>query len=243
MADHEDHRLRGQVAVITGASRGIGAATAHVLAAEGCQLVLTSRNKSACDQISGQLKRDGIRIFTHECDVADPASVESLFGTVKAEFGRLDILINNAGVSHSLATVDKLPVETWRQVIDINLTGTFLVTRAALPLMRGGSTIVNNLSVAARVVFAGESAYCASKHALLGFNNTLREELRPRGIRVVALMPGATNTDLWDQFWPDAPREKMMSAETVAQAVVNVLMLPANSTVEELVIAPSSGSL
>ncbi len=102
---------------------------------------------------------------------------------------------------------------------------------------------MNNLSVAAKGVFAGESAYCASKHGALGFTNTLREELRPRGIRVVALMPGATNTDLWNQFWSEAPRDKMMSPETVADAVVNLLLLPANSAVEELVIAPTSGSL
>ncbi len=114
MPDQQDQRLRGQVAVITGASRGIGAGIAYALAAEACNLVLTSRRKPACDQLSGRLKRDGIRILSYECDVADSPSVELLFGAVEAEFGRVDILINNAGVSHSLASADKLPVEIWR---------------------------------------------------------------------------------------------------------------------------------
>jgi NAD(P)-dependent dehydrogenase (short-subunit alcohol dehydrogenase family) len=117
------------------------------------------------------------------------------------------------------------------------------VTRAILPLMRRGGTLVNNLSVAAKRVFSGWAAYNASKHGALGLTNTLREELRPRGIRVMALLPGATDTDIWDAPWPNAPRKKMMSAETVAQAVVDAVLLPANSTVEELTIMPTAGSL
>src|SRR5207247_2896476 len=123
------------------------------------------------------------------------------------------------------------------------LTGMFLVTQAALPLMKRGAVIVNNLSIAAKRVFAGSSAYDASKHGALGFTNTLREELREQGIRVIALLPGATNTGIWETLWPDAPRKKMMQPETVAQALVNTLVLPAESTVEELVIMPSAGTL
>ncbi len=173
----------------------------------------------------------------------DRKAVEALLSDIQKEFGQLDILVNNAGVSHAMATADKLPVEVWSDVIATNLTGMFLVTRAALPLMPDGAAIVNNLSVAAKQVFAGESAYCAAKHGALGFTNTLREELRPRGIRVVALMPGATDTEIWNQFWPDAPRRKMLSPETVAQAVVSVLLLPPDSTVEELIVTPTAGSL
>jgi NAD(P)-dependent dehydrogenase (short-subunit alcohol dehydrogenase family) len=129
------------------------------------------------------------------------------------------------------------------EVIDTNLTGMFLVTRAALPLMKRGGTIMNNLSIAAKRVFPGSSAYNASKHGALGFTNTLREELRDQGIRVIALLPGATDTAIWKTLWPEAPRKKMMSPKTVAEAAVNALTLPADSTVEELTIMPSAGAL
>jgi short-subunit dehydrogenase len=109
--------------------------------------------------------------------------------------------------------------------------------------MRKGGVIVNNLSVAARGVFPGESAYCASKHGALGFTDTLREEVRERGIRVISLLPGPTATDIWNQFMPEAPRNKMLSPATVARAVVNAIMLPENAAVEELKIGPVAGNL
>jgi short-subunit dehydrogenase len=109
--------------------------------------------------------------------------------------------------------------------------------------MKRGGVIVNNLSIAAKRVFPGSSAYNASKHGALGFTNTLREELREQGIRVIALLPGATDTAIWKTLWPDAPRKKMMSPKTVAEAVVNALLVPTESTVEELTILPSAGTL
>ncbi len=124
-----------------------------------------------------------------------------------------------------------------------NLDGTFLVTQAALAMMKRRGTIVNNLSVAANRVFAGSAAYNASKHGALGLTNTLREELRPRVIRVIALLPGATDTEIWKTLWPQAPRSKMMSPEAVAQTVVQAILLPPNATVEHIEIRPSIGTL
>ena len=162
---------------------------------------------------------------------------------MRSRFRRLDILINNAGIAHANLTIDKLPYPVWKDVLATNLDGTFLVTQAALAVMKRAGTIVNNLSIAATRVFAGSAAYNASKHAALGFTNTLREELRPRGIRVIGLLPGATDTDIWNTLWPDAPRGKMMAPETVAKAVVEAILLPANTTVETLEILPSAGTL
>src|SRR5208337_593236 len=136
-----------------------------------------------------------------------------------------------------------LPFPIWKDVLETNLDGVFLVTQAALAMMKRGGTIVNNLSIAANRVFAGSAAYNASKHAALGLTNTLREELRPRGIRVIGLLPGATNTDIWKTLWPAAPRKKMMSPESVAQALLAAILLPANTTVETLEIRPSIGTL
>jgi len=136
-----------------------------------------------------------------------------------------------------------MPVETFRDVLDTNLFGTFLCTRAALPLMPRGGAIVNNLSICAVQVFPQESAYCSAKFGTLGFTNVLREECHPKGIRVIALMAGATATDIWNQFMPDVPRDRMLSPDTVATAVVNALLLPENSSVDEIRVSPTSGVL
>jgi len=235
--------LRQQVALVTGASRGIGLAIARTLAGKGCNLVITGRDEQALRRIGRELASRKIQILVQSCEVRDPQSVDDLFRVLRRQFQRLDILINNAGIAHANLTVDKLPLPVWQDVIDTNLTGAFLVTQAALAIMKRGGTIVNNLSIAANRVFAGCSAYNASKHGALGFTSTLREELRPRGIRVIALLPGATGTDIWKTLWPQAPRNKMMSPATVAEAVVNAILLPPNATVETLEILPTAGPL
>ncbi len=206
-------------------------------------MVITGREASTLKKAETQLARHGIRVLPVVCDIRDERAVAALMAAVKRQFRGLDILLNNAGVAHENLPVDKLPVAAWREVIDTNLTGMFLVTRAALPLMKRGTTIVNNLSISAKRPFPGMSAYTAAKHGGLGFTKTLREEVRPRGIRVIALLPGAVDTAIWGSFWSEAPREKMMAAETVARAVVDALCLPDNSTVEELMIMPTAGAL
>jgi NAD(P)-dependent dehydrogenase (short-subunit alcohol dehydrogenase family) len=235
--------LRSQVALITGATRGIGLATARALAAEGCNLIITARDDKALTKLSRELASTKIKVLAHSCDVRDPHSVDALFRAALAEFKRLDILINNAGIAHANLPVEKLPFPVWKDVLATNLDGTFLVTQAALAVMTHGGTIVNNLSIAATRVFAGSAAYNASKHAALGLTNTLREELRPKGIRVIAMLPGATDTDIWTTLWPQAPRRKMMAPENVAQAIVQAILLPANATVESLEILPTAGTL
>jgi NAD(P)-dependent dehydrogenase (short-subunit alcohol dehydrogenase family) len=235
--------LRGKAALITGASRGIGLAMAHALAAEGCNLILTSRNRTSLEKAGDKLAGHGVDVLPCLCDVRDSTAVQELFAAVEGRFHHLDVLINNAGSAHTNVPVAKLPLASWREIIETNLTGMFLVTQGALPLMGSGSAIVNNLSIAAKRTFPGSAAYNASKHGALGLTNTLREELRESGIRVIALLAGATDTALWDALWPEAPRKKMMSPGTVAKALVNALMMPVESTVEELTILPRAGTL
>ncbi|HYW41052.1 MAG TPA: SDR family oxidoreductase [Terriglobales bacterium] len=244
--------LSGRLALITGANRGIGLAIARALALEGCNLIITGRDERALakarielDKLQSEKLPEtlNVPVLAQSCDVRSPDSVDYLFALVRGLHTPLDILINNAGVGHPNRTVGELPYPTWMEVIDTNLNGLFLMTQAALAVMKRGSTIVNNLSISAERVFPGSAAYNASKHGALGFTNTLREELRPKGIRVIALMPGATDTAIWDAMWPKAPRRKMMSAETVARTVVNALLLPENTTVEKIVVLPSGGAL
>jgi 3-oxoacyl-[acyl-carrier protein] reductase len=243
LARSNTSRLKEKVALVTGANRGIGLAIAHALAAEGCRLVITGRNQGELAKAGRELRRHKIEVLPLACDVRDPKAVESLVRQIKKQFRRLDVLVNNAGIGHDNRSVADLSYETWREVIDTNLNGMFLVTHAALPLMKRGGVIANNLSIAAKRVFPGSSAYNASKYGALGFTDTLREELRPKRIRVIALLPGATDTAIWNTLWPDAPRKKMMSAQTVATALVNAVMLPENSTMEELVLLPAAGTL
>ena len=235
--------LARRLALVTGANRGIGFEIAWALASEGCDLVMTGRDEKTLARAGQKIEKLGVRVVAQTCDIRNPESVDYLFVLVRALRRPLDFLINNAGIGHPNRTVGELPYPVWRNVIDTNLTGMFLMTQAGLAVMKRGSTIVNNLSISAERVFPGSAAYNASKHGALGFTDTLREELRPKGIRVIALMPGATDTEIWKTLWPKAPRYKMMSAATVARTVINALLLPANSTVEKLIVMPSGGSL
>ncbi|HEU5232059.1 MAG TPA: SDR family oxidoreductase [Terriglobales bacterium] len=235
--------LNGRTAVVTGGSRGIGLGITRELARNGCRVVIAGRDPQALESVIAQLKAEGLSISAKRCDVSDPDQVHEFFHAVRERMGVLDFLVNNAGAAHALTNVDRLAPEEFRRVIDVNLIGTFLCCRAAIPLMSTGAVIVNNLSVAAHQAFAGMAAYNASKAGALALTNVLREELRDKGIRVLALVPGAVDTDIWQQFWPDAPREKMMSVHDVARAVALALSMPPNTSIDEIRMGPASGTL
>lgn len=235
--------LKGKIALITGATLGIGLEIARALADEGCTLVLCGRNQARLRTVEAQLARKKVRVLSVPCDVRDQKSVARLFAAIRKQFGRLDILVNSAGIAHAFTPVGNLPVETWNDVLATNLTGIFLVTQAALPLMKRGATIANILSMSSKRAFPNLAAYNASKFGALGFTSTLRTELRDEGIRVIALLPGPTDTPIWDTLWPEAPRAKMMQVTTVAGVLVNALKLPENTTVEELDLMPTAGGL
>ena len=237
-------RLAGKFAVVTGGNRGIGLAIARALVHVGCGGLITGRDRAALKAAKKEFAAARSEVFAETCDVRDEkAVVEAVFAKVKKRWGRLDVLVNNAGISQATYPVVETPVELWRSVIDINLTGTFLCCRAGVPLMPAGSTVINTLSIAAKQNFPNFSAYNASKRGALGLTLTLREELIPKGIRVVALMPGATATDIWEQFWPGAPKNKMVRVEDVAAAVVYAATLPPQSNLSVLEIVPLQGIL
>jgi len=239
-------RLLGKIAVVTGGSRGIGLAIAKALAAEACSVVISGRRQQTIEVAAAELHREASgdrRILAVECDVRDDEAVARMFARVVKEFGRLDILVNNAGISQSAAPLQKTSVELWRDIIDTNLTGTFLCTRAAVPLMKPGATILNIISVAARDSFAGYAPYNASKAGALSLTRTLREELKPSGIRVTAILPGATDTEIWQQVMPDAPRDKMIEAESVARLALDAVVLSPRANLTELQLDPTTGAM
>ena len=208
----------------------------------GWNLALCSR-KAQCISADELARHHEVRVFAANCDVRQEASVAEFFAGVKSHFQGLDILINNAGIACRSAPIAEITADDWRDNVETNLTGLFLCTRAALPLLRPGGAIVNDLSVASRTAFPGMAAYNAAKWGARGFTETLRQEMWERNIRVIGLYPGATATDIWSQFWPEAPRERMISPTTIARAVLNAVTLPDNAAVEELVIAPTAGAL
>ncbi len=154
-ANARESRISGRLALVTGANRGIGLAIARALAREGCNLIITARGERALAKTRAELEKLHVHVLAQPCDVRSPESVDYLFAIIRGLRQPLDILINNAGIAHPNRTVADLPYPTWMEVIDTNLNGLFLMTQAALAVMKRGGTIVNNLSVAAERVFPG----------------------------------------------------------------------------------------
>jgi 3-oxoacyl-[acyl-carrier protein] reductase len=186
--------LDGELALITGGAQGIGLATAQALAREGCNLIICGRNLARLKRAQRALSTGNGKVLALVCDVRDERSVKRMFGAVSRKFKSLDILINSAGIAHRFKPTGEVTAKEWTDVLATNLTGTFLMTKAALPLMKRGAAIVNVLSMSSKRVFPNLSAYNASKFGALGLTNTLREELRQAGIRVIAVLPGSTDT-------------------------------------------------
>jgi 3-oxoacyl-[acyl-carrier protein] reductase len=232
--------LQGKVALVTGASRGMGLAIATALGDAGARLILVSRHRKDLQRAAAGLPGAEL-IFP--ANLTRPREVARLVGAVRKRFRRLDILVNNAGVFTYKPFVRTTEAD-WRRNIETNLTALFLVTRAALPLLaRRRGHIVNILSISSREAFANCSAYTASKFGALGLTRVLREELRPRGVRVTAILPGSTNTRLKDEFDFPVRGADLIQPEDVAAAVLGALTQPPQTLVEEIILMPSRGKL
>lgn len=226
-------RLDGRVAMITGASRGIGAATARALAAEGVRLGLASRS-------GDDLGIDGA--FGQPCDVRDPASLDAMARATAERFGRLDILVVNAGVGAYGPFLD-LPTDQLEEMIDINVKGAIYSVRAALPylLESDGADIVTIASEAGRRGLPYEAVYCSSKFAQVGLTRALDHELRERGVRCTSVCPGGVATDfaMGRGRTPEMPQlAGMMRPEDVAETVVFVLTRPRTHRILEVAFRP-----
>lgn len=226
--------------LITGASRGIGRAIAVRLAGPGKSLLLHGRDRKALEETGMQADRTGAKTLLLPFDLADTVQVESLVREVAV--APLDVLINNAGVSFVAPLVDQT-LEQWHKTLAVNVTAPFLLCRGLTPVIPRGGSIVNLISSAGKTGFSTWSSYCMSKFALDGFARAIREEFRPKGIRVVNIYPSATDTAIWDKVPGDWPREKMMKPETVADAVAWALAQPSDVFVEDITVGTIAGKL
>jgi NAD(P)-dependent dehydrogenase (short-subunit alcohol dehydrogenase family) len=233
--------LKNRVAVVTGASRGIGLAIAQALAGAGSKVVLVSRNRKALEIARKKL---GDQASVVAADVARPADVDRIFKQVKRRHGRLDILVNCAGI-FTYKPFNETTLEDWQRNLGTNLTSLFLTARAALPFWQSSrhAHLVNILSTSSRHAFANCSAYTAAKFGALGLTRVLREELQPKGIRVTAILPGLTDTKMLNAFGFDIPRSRVMQPRDVADVVMAALQQPARTVVQEVLLMPSAGSV
>jgi NADP-dependent 3-hydroxy acid dehydrogenase YdfG len=237
-------KLAGQVAVVTGAGRGIGRAVAATLAREGAAVALAARSTAELEAVAREIEQAGGRTLTMPTDVRHEGAVEALARRVLGEWQRVDVLVNAAGVA-TFAPVTDSKLDDWDQMLAVNLRGAVLCCRAILPAMtaRHRGTIINVGSVVTSRSLTGSAAYTASKYGLLGFSRVLAEEMRPHGVRVGVLSAGATATSLWDAM-PAAPaRERMLRADQVAEAALLMAALDPNATLEELTLLPAAGIL
>jgi NAD(P)-dependent dehydrogenase (short-subunit alcohol dehydrogenase family) len=231
-----------RVIVITGASRGIGRATALALAQPGHHLVLVGRAADTLAPVAEAARAAGAQATVAPCDMGDEAAVRRLMADSAAHTGQIDVLVNNAGLA-VVQPFAELTLAEWEDTLRASLTGTFLACKHAAAALPGGGLIVNVSSVAARQAFPGWSAYCAAKAGMVGFSNALREELRERRVRVSVVFPAATDTALWDAIPGEWNRANMIQPEDVGRAIAHLVAQPPDVTIEELSVGHVIGRL
>jgi NAD(P)-dependent dehydrogenase (short-subunit alcohol dehydrogenase family) len=237
-------RLAGQVAVVTGAGRGIGRAIAVAFAREGADVALAARSAAELGAVADEVKALGRRSLAVPTDVRDEAAVNALAGQAAGAFGRVDLLVNAAGVA-SFGLLTESPVAAWDETMAVNLRGAYLCCRAVLPGMMAQrrGTIVNIGSMVTTRTLPGSSAYTAAKYGLLGLSRVLGEEMRAHGVRVGVISAGAVDTPLWDAVPSPPSRELMLRPDQVAEAATLMASLAPNATLEELILLPADGVL
>jgi NADP-dependent 3-hydroxy acid dehydrogenase YdfG len=236
--------LLGQVAVVTGAGRGIGHAVATALAREGATVVLAARTRQQLAATAAAIREEGGAALAIPTDVTQDAAVEAMVEQAVAELGRLDVLVTAAGVASFGPVVGTKPGD-WDGMLAVNLRAVMVTCRAVLPIMvrQRRGTIINVASVAAQRAIPGAAVYTATKAGVIGFSRVLAEELRAEGVRVGVLVPGAVDTPLWDAI-PNSPdRGRMLRPEDVARAAVLMASLPPGASLEELTLLPQGGIL
>lgn len=235
--------LKGKVVLVTGAGSGLGEATARAFAQAGAHVACVDVDGENAGRVGDELGRSGVRCLALACDVSDAGQVQQAVQQVIDQFGRLDVVVNNAAIDHTVG-IDEMSVEQWDQVIGVNLRGPFLTAKAALPQMKKQKSghIVNVASTAALRAWANAAAYHASKMGVVGLGRGLGVEGRPYNIRVTTVYPGGMNTHFFDRFeeqgipMPDA--QNLIDPCRVAEAILFAVQMPEPAVVQELMVTP-----
>lgn len=217
---HNKHRI----VIITGATKGIGRACAFAFGREGYRIVLFSRNTALLAKVAKDLKDMGVDVLSIKGDVREPQDISHAVYEVKKNWGRIDVLVNNAGVSYGPIPLMEFPENYWHETIGVNLTGVYYWTKAVLPIMKEqrSGTIINISSKAGKYGIAGLAAYCASKFGLIGLTESVAKEVEGFGIKVVALCPGGVNTEMRRRTFPERKSKGLLQPEEVAVKVVSL---------------------
>jgi NADP-dependent 3-hydroxy acid dehydrogenase YdfG len=239
--------LKGQVALVTGATRGIGRAIALRLTGEGVKVCIAGRDMARADAVKAEIEAGGGTAMTLSLDVSDPTATQQAVEAAIARFGRLDIAVANAGIC-TIGTVEESNMADWRAMMDVNFFGAAHLVKAVLPrfLAQNRGDIVAIASTAGITGYPEWAGYCASKWALMGFLECLGREMMGRGIRVSTICPGSIDTPLWDDLNKDVARagtparRAMMTAEDVAETVMLQLRLPRTALIKSLVTFPTN---
>lgn len=236
--------LKDKVAVVTGASKGIGRQTALSLAQAGAHVAISARSKDLLEEAAGQIEQIGRKVLIFAGDMSDEKNIKTFTKKTVDHFGKIDILVNNAGVGY-FAPIAEFPTEKWDEMFSIDVRAVFLLTRETLPYLRkaGEAVVVNVISLAGKHAFAGGGGYSAAKHALLGFTRCLMFEERNNGIRVLALCPGSVDTEFFDNPLTRhmAPQPgRAMEPEDIADTILHMIRLPQRATISELDLRPSN---
>ncbi len=247
--------LDGTVALVTGASSGIGEASARELAARGAAVVLVARRADRLEALAAEIRAGGTRALVVEADVTERSRAEAAVERTVAELGRLDVLVNNAGVM-LLGPIIDAPVEEWNRMVSVNVLGVLYCAKAAIPHLlraaeegpRGVADLVNISSVAGRQVRLGSGVYNATKHAVGAFSESLRQEVTGRQVRVSLVEPGAVDTELAGHNRPEVleglerrfAEMRRLVAEDIADAIAYVVTRPAHVAVNEMLVRPTA---
>jgi len=242
--------IKGKVAIITGASSGIGYATALALSKAGTKVAIGARRTDKLKKLGDEIKQNGGEVFSQKLDVTQKSECDSFVDTVLKKWGSVDILVNNAGIM-PLSFLKSQKVDEWDQMIDVNIKGVLYCTSAVIPHMREKKSghIVNLSSVAGRIVFPSGSVYCATKHAITAFSEGLRQELSVRSnIRVTCIEPGVVSTELVNtitdetlqSFVEGAKKMQALQAGDIANAILYAVESPDHVNVNEILVRPTT---
>jgi NADP-dependent 3-hydroxy acid dehydrogenase YdfG len=244
MKEKDIPELYRPVVWITGASSGIGIETAKQFAQLGCKVCVSARRKKYLDVLVKEIIGFGGHAYSFPFDITNPAEIQKVSKQITKQYGRVDVLINNAGIT-SFKPISETSIKEIDVILKTNLLGHIACAKSVLPSMikQKSGSIFNIISMVAQKTYENSGAYTASKSGMLGFGKVLREEMRNHNIKVINIIPGATNTEIWNKKIREKYSDRMMKAKSVAEAILSVYQMPDDVVVDEMVVRPITGDL